>query len=45
MNIRLIDSNKKIMFKQKLFIGNWDKSTAVGNNVDNNIPMNCLHGK
>lgn len=34
------------MFKQKLFIGNWDKSTAVKNNVDINTLINDIqHGR
>lgn len=29
MKIILKNSNKKLVLKQKLFIGNWDKSTAT----------------
>lgn len=41
MHVVMKNSNKKIMVKQRLFIGNWDKSSTQNLST----PKNPSHGK
>lgn len=46
MQIILNNSNKKLILKQKLFVGNWDKSTATNSKKCTDLPPdNKLQGK
>jgi len=46
MQIILNNSNKKLILKQKLFVGNWDKSTDTNSKKCTDPPSNNkLQGK
>lgn len=44
MQIKIKNFKRKIVLKQRLFIGNWDKSTTTNYGVNSeDIPMNDNH--
>lgn len=45
LEIMLKNSKRKIVLKQKLFIGNWNKSTNTKNNYENTSTNYQPYGK